>query len=114
MIKGVGIDIIKVSRFTRSFGPRFFARIFTESEQQYIKGKPLQTMAGMFAAKEAVAKALGTGFSGFWPCDIEICRDARGKPYVVLHNGAARFKGYAIEVSITHTETDAAAVAVAL
>ena len=80
-----------------------------------MRGKP-QTTAGLFAAKEAVAKALGTGFSGFWPNEIEIIHDKTGKPYVLLHKKAAflaeSIGAASIIISITHHKTSAAAVAV--
>jgi len=105
---GVGVDIVKVERFEKiatGQSPRFLTRVYTEKEQAYLKGKPAQSYAGIFAAKEAVAKAMGTGFSGFWPSAIEILHDSKGKPYVSL-------TGYSIEISISHTATDAIAFAV--
>jgi phosphopantetheine--protein transferase-like protein len=114
LIVGIGVDIVSVSRFTRSFGPRFFSRVFTENEREYIKNKPPQTLAGMFAAKEAAVKAMGTGFSGFWPSAVEIKHDKRGKPYIKLHGAAvyAMPAGCGIQVSISHDETYAVAFAV--
>jgi phosphopantetheine--protein transferase-like protein len=79
-----------------------------------MQSKPAQTMAGLFAAKEAVVKALGIGFSGFWPCDVEICHDIKGKPYVRLHNKARKYENHCIAVSISHTKTDAVAFALAM
>jgi phosphopantetheine--protein transferase-like protein len=114
LITGIGVDIVSVARFARPFGTRFFSRVFTEYEREYIKNQPPQTMAGLFAAKEAVVKALGTGFSGFWPNAVEIRHDGRGKPCAVLHGAA---KGAQNErnvlVSISHNETYAVAFAVA-
>ena len=74
--------------------------------------------AGLFAAKEAAAKALGTGFDGFGFIDIEVMPDASGRPVCALHRGAhdraARLAGsaYRVHVSITHESGMAAAVAI--
>ena len=120
----VGIDIVKIERF-KGVKPSFVERVFTEREQEYLQGRKEQSMAGIFAAKEAVAKAFGTGFVGFSLRDIEILHDSVGKPYVVLH-GAARGRmrenhrrrklrnRREVEISITHSDTDAVAVAVVL
>jgi holo-[acyl-carrier protein] synthase len=113
MLTGIGTDMVAVQRFARPFGPRFFSRVFTEYERTYMQSKPLPTMAGLFAAKEAVAKALGTGFAGFWPNAIEIRHDAAGKPYVILHGVLARLlDGHALHISISHTHEYATAFAV--
>ena len=123
MILGIGTDIIKVSRF-EVMSEHFTARVFTTGEQAYILKKGPESAAGIFAAKEAVAKALGTGFSGFWPSDIEVSHNIAGKPYVILHGkavqvarrlarGKRRFaRGYSIELSISHTSENAVAFVV--
>jgi len=115
MILGIGVDIIKTARFTR-MSQRFIARVFTPGERAYILRKNYVTAAGLFAAKEAVAKAMGTGFRGFWPDSIEITHDKDGKPSVILHGEAATTadrladgQGYSINLSISHTDTDAVA-----
>ena len=119
-IFGIGTDIIEIDRFQKKGEPpseRFMARCYTEREIMYLKGKRLESIAGYFAAKEAVAKALGTGFSGFMPNAIEIIRNKAGKPEVVLHDGAARIAKEAkithIDVSISHCETYATGMAIA-
>jgi len=103
---------------------RFAARVFTPNERAYLLAKGHESAAGLFAAKEAVAKALGTGIRGFWPDQIEIAHDALGKPHVILHKEAALiakklakgkrrfYRGYSISLSISHTDTDAIAFAV--
>jgi len=114
MITGIGVDIVKIERFAgKNHSRRFMWRIFTPQEQEYLKNKGVQSMAGLFSAKEAVAKALGTGFKGFWPRDIEIIHDDFGRPQVVLH-GAARTASVLSQicVSISHNDTDAVAFAV--
>ena len=73
--------------------------------------------AGLFAAKEAIAKALGTGFRAFMPIDIEVLRNELGKPYVNLYGGAAKrafeLNVGIIHVTITNTKEYAQAFAVA-
>jgi holo-[acyl-carrier protein] synthase len=87
VISGIGADIVKVERFAKfAASPchAFMLRVFTDSEREYLSGKPAQsvaqTAAGIFAAKEAVAKALGTGFVGFSPADIEILHKKTVRP----------------------------------
>ena len=87
----LGIDIIKVDRIRASlerFGPRFSKRVLTEAEQRYVRGRP-ETMAGRWAAKEAVSKVLGLGVRGIGWRDIEIERMPTGQPAVRLHGRAA-------------------------
>ena len=120
MIFGVGTDIIEIDRFQKNgkpLGDRFMARCFTEREQEHLNNRHIQNVAGYFAAKEAVAKALGTGFVGFGPSAIEIIHNEAGKPEVNLHAGAAKTAESAgvrqIEVSISHCKTYATAFAIA-
>lgn len=117
------MDIVKVERFEKfAANPDapFMQRIFTLRERDYLKGKTAQSIAGIFAAKEAVAKAIGTGFRGFHPSDIEILHKNNGKPYAVLSANAKkaasrsnkRARRFSIAISISHTTTDAIAYAV--
>lgn len=115
MIIGTGIDIIEISRFN-DINQSFLNRIYTPAEQRLFHRNNYQTLAGNFAAKEAVAKAFGTGFNGISPNEIEILRKNDGSPYVVL-NGRARdlFNqkgGSKIHISISHSKDNAAAVAI--
>ncbi len=115
MITGVGTDIIEVSRIKRALDHRdgFAARTFTPAEREYCLsgGNPAQRFAGRFAAKEAVAKSLGTRLA--WH-DVEILADERGKPVVTLSNKAAALsRGRRIVVSISHCRTYAVAHAIA-
>jgi holo-[acyl-carrier protein] synthase len=113
LIIGIGVDIVEIKRFARHVNPRFFSRVFTEYEQAYIKNKPAQTMAGLFAAKEAVVKALGTGFSGFWPKEIEIRHTQQGKPCVKISEKVIAPKGQInFSVSISHADEYAVAMVV--
>ena len=114
MILGIGVDIVNVSRFhEKEKNPQFLKRVFSAYEQEYLKGRNTESMAGLFAAKEAVAKALGTGFDGFFPCEIEVRHNEKGAPYINLLGKAAELtSGSTFHLSISHTNTDAIAFAV--
>jgi len=117
MILGVGTDIVEIRRIKNAIesNERFLEKIFTSTELEYLKSRNLRAeyVAGRFAAKEAVAKALGTGFRGFDFKDIEIDRTTLGKPIVVLKGKAkliAKKEGeYNIHLSISHGEDSAVA-----
>lgn len=116
MIIGIGTDLVEIARVEEALKQRsFLMRAFTEKERRQSRGSS-SFLAGCFAVKEAVAKCFGTGFSGFSPCDIEVLRDQRGKPYVNLFRGAKRrFResgGEGLSVSISDTGTLALAFAV--
>lgn len=82
MIYGIGCDLIKISRVERAFSDeRKLSRCFTEKEISLFDTRA-ERIAGNFAAKEAVAKALGTGFRGFSLKDVEILRDELGRPFM--------------------------------
>jgi holo-[acyl-carrier protein] synthase len=113
----LGIDIIKVDRIQRTlekFGARFSRRVLTPAEQRYVRDRP-ETLAGRWAAKEAVSKVLGLGVRGIGWRDIEIQRLPTGQPAVRLHGRAERRAeqlGMArIAVSISHESDYAVAVA---
>lgn len=114
MCKGVGIDLCEIARMQTLLDEgRSLRRMFTEEEQAYIAGKgasAAQTMAGMFAAKEAVLKALGTGMT-VPMTDIVISHTELGQPVAILTGKAAAFGGTVL-VSITHEAGMAAAFAV--
>lgn len=117
MIKGVGCDITKIERIEKLMLNTLFTRkVFTSAEQAYVSTKSIQSAAGLWAAKEAVSKALGTGFVGFSMRDIEILHDENGKPYAELHEGAQkRFEelcGKQLYVSISHENDTAIAFAI--
>lgn len=119
MIVGIGLDMIETARVKRSIeNPRFLQKVYTELEQEYLQERKnnAQTAAGIFAAKEAVSKALGTGFGSIRWLDVEILRDERGKPYAVLHGNALEqmrtIGGKTVLVTITHIKDLAAAQAV--
>ena len=114
-----GIDIVDLDRFARAIerhGERFCRRIFTSQELRFCAGH-VNRLAGRFAVKEAVAKALGTGIGDFGWTDVEVVCDGRGRPELVLHNNAlvlADSKGLTQwSVSISHTNDYAVGLAVA-
>lgn len=118
----VGVDIVSVKRITEVLetqGERFLDRIFTPGERT-ICGSDSRRLAGRFAAKEAVAKALGTGIGreGISFSDIEIGRDEWGAPLVELHGAASRrfdhLGGQGITLSLSHEHDYALAFCVLL
>lgn len=112
MIGGIGVDVIEIPRIQRAidqWGETFLEKIFTPQELAYARARKNSTqhIAGRFAVKEAVAKALATGWSGgFRWKDVEVENDPSGKPSVRLH-GHVRdlLKGNRILVSISHSDT---------
>ena len=88
MIKGTGIDIVKIERMQKAIlKENFVRRVFSTSEQEYCISKNRQaaySYAARFAAKEAFVKALGTGFVAGKLTDIEVVNDLQGKPTLVL------------------------------
>ena len=116
-IIGTGIDAVDIARFEKAVKEkenRFLQRIFTQEELRYIDTKRTRVvhMAGKFAAKEAVKKALPDGARiGLSWSDIEILNSQDGKPYVRLHGEAERLaeeKGpFTVLVSISHTRSTA-------
>jgi holo-[acyl-carrier protein] synthase len=115
-----GIDLIEVARIERAaarHGDRFYRRFFTAQEIAFCQGRAT-SLAGRFAVKEAVAKALGTGIGDFNWTDIEVVCDGRGKPELVLHEQAkqlAEEQGLRVwSITLSHTDTHAIGMAVAL
>ena len=112
MIAGIGVDIVDIARIQAMldrYGERFLARVYTEAETAYAMGgaNRAERLAGRFAVKEAVMKALGTGKSqGILWRDVETLRGHLGKPEVHLYGQAvewATLRGFgAAHVSITH------------
>jgi holo-[acyl-carrier protein] synthase len=115
---GLGHDIIEVSRIEKSLashGERFYLKLFTPEEIAYClsKADPAIHFAGRFAAKEAIAKGLGTGFGEHvkW-LEISIINDFSGKPKVKLTGKTAlNHQDFHIAVSISHIKELASAVA---
>jgi holo-[acyl-carrier protein] synthase len=113
----LGIDIIRISRIAETlerFGDRFSKRVLTPAEEAYVRNRP-QTMAGRWAAKEAVSKVLGLGVRGIGWRDIEVERLPTGAPAVRLHGRAAKraeqLEMGRIAVSISHEAEYAVAIA---
>lgn len=119
MIRGIGTDIIEVSRIEgniKRHGQKFLDKVFTVNEQAYCKSfrESARNFAGRFAAKEAVVKALGTGLSeGVDWLDIEILNDAQGKPFLIFSEKfKILFENPVIHLSISHCHEYATATAV--
>jgi holo-[acyl-carrier protein] synthase len=115
MIIGSGIDLAEIERIRQSidrYGVRFLNRIYTPAEQAYClrKRNAAESFAARFAAKEAGAKALGTGIShGVGFLEIEVIREPGGRPNIRFHGRAAEIAqrlGVAhAALSITHTSS---------
>ncbi|MCC6546948.1 holo-ACP synthase [Candidatus Sumerlaeota bacterium] len=119
MITGTGIDVVEIARFRKGlarYGERFRNRFFTTSEIAYCESRrdPALHFAVRFAAKEAVAKALGRGIAaGVGWRDIEVVREESGRPSILLHGIAREQVGTAtIWLSMSHSETTASAMVV--
>ncbi len=113
----LGVDIIRVSRIGDAlarFGERFVTRVCTPQEAAYVRGRPA-TLAGRWAAKEAVSKVLGLGVRGIGWRDIEIERLPTGQPAVLLHGRAAaradQLGMSRVAISISHEDEFAVAIA---
>ncbi len=107
MIVGLGVDVVKVSRVRAAverWGDRFLTRVFTEREQTYARRRrePAPHLAGRFAAKEAVFKALGVGWRrGVRWREVEVVNNAHGKPELVL-TGQTKRLSETLGVTATH------------
>ncbi|WP_294403422.1 holo-ACP synthase [uncultured Clostridium sp.] len=119
MIIGIGTDIIEIERIENAVKRTnsFLNKLFTENEMKIFeaRGFKSEVIAGNFAAKEAVSKAVGTGFRDFGVKDIEILRDKLGKPLVNLSDKVYDVLGRSdvnIHISISHNRTNAIAYAV--
>lgn len=115
-----GIDLLEINRLRESVashGDRFLQRIFTPRELEE-NAQKIESLAGRFAAKEAVAKALGCGIGAVSWKEIEILRAESGAPQLVLHGAARQMaseKGLVTwSLSLSHSHSHAVAVAVAI
>lgn len=119
---GLGLDLVDIVRFGAflSRRPSASRRLFTEGERAYAAtlANPVPSLAARFAAKEAVMKALGVGLGAFAFAEVEIERQPSGAPALVLAGRAAQLAAEqdvrSWLVSLTHTDTAAAAVVIAL
>ena len=120
MILGIGTDIVEISRIAKAVSKvAFLRKCYTDAEIAKCNAADItaaENFAGYFAAKESVAKALGTGFRGFLPKDIEISHDKLGKPIANLSDNILKNTGISndikIHISISHGKDYAVAMAV--
>ena len=124
MIFGIGIDTIEVSRIAKTisdYGDQFVNRIFTQAEIAYCQSRKFSAehFAARFAAKEAFAKAIGTGIRrGFIWKEVEVAKEYSGKPVILIHGSmvgnVANIIGseYIVQVSLTHTKEAAEAMVI--
>ncbi|WP_130811385.1 holo-ACP synthase [Olsenella sp. Marseille-P4559] len=122
-LAGIGVDMLEIARMERTMHrrPSFLARVFTEEERAYCDAcaRPAEHYAARFAAREAVVKALGTGFSnGVGFSDVSVTMDAHGRPHALLTGRAAqtaRESGVReVALSLSYTREVAVANAVAV
>ena len=122
MIVGIGNDIIEIERIEKAISKEGFKnKIYTQRELKNIekRGNRTETYAGIFSAKEAISKAIGTGVREFSLTDLEILNDDLGKPYVVVSEKLDKIlktkkEDYQIEISISHSKKYATAVAIVI
>ncbi len=110
MIKGIGIDIIEIERIktaVEKHGRDFLSKIFTRRELDYCRGRTIKypELAVRFAAKEAYAKAIGTGIAGIGWKSIEVVNERSGKPNLAIKNKIDR----KVQVSLSHSRDYAVA-----
>ncbi|HAV24286.1 MAG: holo-[acyl-carrier-protein] synthase [Ignavibacteria bacterium GWA2_55_11] len=119
MIRGIGVDVVDIQRMKETLveqGDAFRRRVFTEAEIDYCdrKPRPYENYAARFAAKEAVSKALETGWSGtFRWKDVEVLNDPSGAPKVGLKNETAKLlEGHRVHLTLSHSESTVVAFVV--
>lgn len=121
MIYGIGTDIIEIDRIKKSYekNPKLLNKLFSDREIQVLEKKKFkpQSIAGMFCAKEAIVKSVGTGLRNFSIKDLEILRNNLDKPVVIMTGAFKEFcdeEGIEnIMVSISHSINYATATAIA-
>jgi holo-[acyl-carrier protein] synthase len=119
MVEGIGVDVVEIHRIKdviQRWESGFLEKVFTPDELHYAQSKsdPVPHLAARFAVKEAVAKALSTGWSGgFRWKDVEVRNDPSGKPSVTL-SGKTRdlLKGSKVLVSLSHSDNVVVAFAI--
>ena len=122
MIVGIGVDVVDIARLRRAIdrqGERFIRRIYTAGEQEYCRAHrdPTPYFAARFAAKEALFKALGTGWAqGVTWLDAEIRRNDQGAPWLALSGKAEEVSralgARTIHLSLSHSEETAIALVI--
>jgi holo-[acyl-carrier protein] synthase len=121
-VVGLGVDLVEIDRMEQVIErtPRILTRVFSEQEREYAwsKARPATHYALFFAAKEAVLKALGTGFAGMQYTDVEVAHNSDGKPLPVLTGHAlevAESQGVVeVQLSLSYTHQMGVASAVAI
>lgn len=111
IIKGIGVDVVDVRRMKKTLeeqGTAFKKKVFTEQEVEYCTGKknPHEHFAARFAAKEALGKAMKTGWRGqFRWKDVEVVNEPSGAPGIAFHREVAEtLKKFTVHLSLSHTE----------
>jgi holo-[acyl-carrier protein] synthase len=119
MVKGIGVDIIEIARVSRSIeqgGDLFLEKVFTPREIAYCKARQnaYQHYAARFAAKEAVSKALSTGWAGeFRWKDVEVMNDPSGQPRIAFSGKLGEtLTGTSVFVSLSHSDSHVVAMVV--
>ena len=120
MIIGIGNDIIEIERIEKAISKEGFKNtVYTQKELENIekRGDRVETYAGIFSAKEAISKAIGTGVREFSLTDLEILNDDLGKPYVAVSEKLDKIikdkkENYQIEISISHSKKYAIAMVI--
>lgn len=121
-ILDIGIDIVEIKRIEDALNKnkRFLDKLFTKEEIKYFESRnfKIETIAGNFAAKEAISKAMGTGIRNFNFTDIEVLRNELGKPIVKTYNNLNKicidYNVLEIKVSISHSDNYAVSNAIAI
>lgn len=119
LIQGIGVDVVDVQRLKETLdeqGEAFTQKVFTDQEVVYCRAKknPHEHFAARFAAKEAVGKAMQTGWRGHfrWK-DVEVVNEPSGAPKVVLYREVAEtLRDCTVHLSLSHTENTVVAFAV--
>ncbi|HUI11812.1 MAG TPA: holo-ACP synthase [Bacteroidota bacterium] len=119
MVRGIGVDIIEIDRIRRSIestGMGFLGKVYTDGEIAYCDAKAhrYQHYAARFAAKEALSKALSTGWAGeFRWKDVEVVNEPSGQPRFTLHGTlGARLAATDVMLSMSHSDTHVVAMVV--
>jgi holo-[acyl-carrier protein] synthase len=119
MVKGIGVDIIEIARVRRSIeqgGSLFLDKVFTPREIAYCTARQnaYQHYAARFAAKEAVSKALSTGWAGeFRWKDVEVMNDPSGQPHIAFSGKLGEtLTAVSVFVSLSHSESHVVAMVV--
>ena len=121
-ILDIGIDIVEIKRIEDALNKnkRFLDKLFTKEEIKYFESRnfKIETIAGNFAAKEAISKAMGTCIRNFNFIDIEVLRNELGKPIVKTYNNLNKmcidYNVLEIKVSISHSDNYAVSNAIAI